>query len=596
MSEATDKLRADHEALIGELEAAGAHFTGNSCRCPFHEDKHASAGIYETGGVWRFKCQVPTCGFCGDIFDVRARVAKRPVEDILRAESANNRPPDAISSPATPKAERVFASFDDVERAIPGQVEGRYTYTNPDDDAVDMLVVRFRKAGEGKRFFQYKPHPAGGFTFGAPPKPWPIYRRDLLRHDSLAIVTEGEKSSDVLNALGIIATTSPGGSGNASNADWSPLGGKSVFLWPDFDEAGEKYMSEVAGLLDRLKDPPTVHWIEPTAIGVPLKGDAYDFLEQRAGESDDFKRAAIFALLDNAEPLGASRDVGTLIEDTISGKRKAILWPWCKVGKLAKALLPGTLTIVCGPPGATKSFWLLEALAHWHKEEIPVAVFELEEDRAYHLLRSLAQQSGESGMTNDEWVKNNPRLAREHYKEHQSFLDSFGRRIWAAPDKQVTLDALAEWVIARAKEGSRIIAIDPVTIATTNDKPWIADGRFLVACKTAVREYNASLILVTHPVKGTKGKADLDSLAGGAAYGRFSQTIFWLEYHSQPRDVEVMGVNESMGISVSQKQSVTINRTLHMSKTRNGIGQGLAIGFKFHKATLCSEEIGVIIK
>ena len=65
----TDTLRHDKAALLTELKHAGAQVVKPSAiKCPFHEDAHPSAGVYEDNtGVWRFKCQAAGCGFGGEV-------------------------------------------------------------------------------------------------------------------------------------------------------------------------------------------------------------------------------------------------------------------------------------------------------------------------------------------------------------------------------------------------------------------------------------------------------------------------------------------------------------------------------------------------
>jgi DNA primase len=40
--------------------------------------------------------------------------------------------------------------------------------------------------------------------------------------------------------------TSSGGSNAANKADWSPMEGRDVSIWPDNDDAGRHYAAEVA--------------------------------------------------------------------------------------------------------------------------------------------------------------------------------------------------------------------------------------------------------------------------------------------------------------------------------------------------------------
>ncbi|TAM54171.1 MAG: DUF3987 domain-containing protein, partial [Burkholderiaceae bacterium] len=77
---------------------------------------------------------------------------------------------------------------------------------------------------------------------------------------------------------GILATTS-GGSSSADSADWAPLQGRSVVLWPDNDEAGRKYAEAVTAKLQALGC--TVEWIAPDVVAsLPPKGDCVGWLAQ----------------------------------------------------------------------------------------------------------------------------------------------------------------------------------------------------------------------------------------------------------------------------------------------------------------------------
>jgi DNA primase len=65
------------------------------------------------------------------------------------------------------------------------------------------------------------------------------------------IVVEGEKCADAAAKIfpHSIVTTSPNGAVAAHKADWSPLRGRNVLLWPDNDEPGRSYMGAVAAEL-----------------------------------------------------------------------------------------------------------------------------------------------------------------------------------------------------------------------------------------------------------------------------------------------------------------------------------------------------------
>lgn len=605
-----DTIRRDRAALEAELRNAGARIRGNTFTCinPDHDDRHASGSIHQgDDGAWRAKCHV--CDTRWDVFDVAALNQGRDVADVLPGSNRPQTPrvtseveptdtandgEQAHGGPQTPRVAekrppRTFDTLDALKAAVPGHVEATYVYTDPQTCRPDLVVVRFiPRDRDRKQFWQARPH-GDGFALEAPPKPWPLYNRSRVAEADIVVVTEGEKCVHALHDIGIIATTSPGGAGKAEHADWSPLAGKTVYLWPDHDEAGIQHMQTVARLLDRLDPAPRVHWIDPAAtLNLPPKGDACDYLHAMAGASQADQRRAVDDVLADAESMGANREVWALLEATISGQRRAIAWPWRATGSLTKALLPGTVTILCGDPGATKSFMLLEAAAYWHARGERVALYELEEDRAFHLCRVLAQQAGDGRLTDDDHIRCNPDDAREAHALHAGFLDAFGRCIWAAPDEPVSLPDLTKWVRQRAEAGCRIIAVDPVTAAQSSDKQWLDDQKFIIECKAAIRETGASLVLVTHPKKGRKGVVGLDELAGGASYVRFSQTVLWLETHHDPK---VVNITTPMGTAEQD-----INRTLHLCKARNGKGAGLAVGYTFDSDTLRFTEHGIIRK
>ncbi|MHC4071462.1 MAG: AAA family ATPase [Planctomycetota bacterium] len=276
-----------------------------------------------------------------------------------------------------------------------------------------------------------------------------------------------------------------------------------------------------------------------------------------------------------------------MIEETIAGRREAVKWPWGRVGGLTKALQVGTVTIICGNVGASKSFMELESSAHRHENGIKTAIFQLEEDRDFHLNRCLAQKSQTAGITDPDWIKDNPELARALYVEHEAWLESFGACIYASPRVQPTLEQVAEWVKARAKAGCRVIAVDPITVAAHRTRNvWEEDNAFLHDIKRTATDHHCSVVLITHPIKAVSFP-DVTQLAGGAAYSRFAQTILWLESHPE----KTSKIKTDCGTT-----EIEHNRTLHLLKARNGKGQGIKLAFNFKSESLTLREEGIILR
>lgn len=118
----------------------------------------------------------------------------------------------------------------------------------------------------------------GGFELGEPayPSGKPLYRLHELatRPDETILVCEGELCADALVKVGVLATTS-GAADSAAKADWRPLAGRDVTIWPDNDEAGQRYATEAAERLLALGC--TVRVIDVDKLGLPKKGDAADW-------------------------------------------------------------------------------------------------------------------------------------------------------------------------------------------------------------------------------------------------------------------------------------------------------------------------------
>lgn len=583
----TDTIRADQSALLDALRDAGADVSKpKAMRCPFHDDNTPSAGVYEKGGVWRFKCQ--SCGAGGDVFDIRALYEGRPVEEVLKETSGSESKPAPIPMPVV----TVYESVEEIQQTF-AKVREVYRYTNPDTRELDMVVFRCKETDGRKSFMQGRPE-RGGIALKAPPKPWPIYNRIRVSSADVVVVVEGEKDVHTLHLGGIIATTSPGGAGKASHADWSPLAGKTVYLWPDNDQPNDKgertgiaHMREVARILDELDPAPRILWIDCDRLDLPDKGDATDYVDGLPDHSPKSIGLAVRAVMQDAEPVGASSEVTALVNDTISGKRRAIAWPWQLVGDFTKALLPATVTLLCGDPGATKSFMMLEAAAYWHDHGESVALLELEENRVFHLYRALAQRVGQSAILDDDWVRDNADQVTWFVQNHQEWLDTFGRCLHVNEDDAVTLADVARWVERMARAGKRIIAVDPITAVATGPSPWIDALEFLTSVKHTITAHECSLVLVTHPRKGRDGGTLLDDVAGGAAYTRFTQTVLWLEHHEPPKDRRIAATG---GI-----EPVHSNRTIHICKARNARGQGHRLAFRLDGASLRFCELGLIV-
>jgi DNA polymerase III delta prime subunit len=404
---------------------------------------------------------------------------------------------------------------------------------------------------------------------------------------------EGEKCVEALWELGIVAVTSAGGAGSGKHTDWTPLAGRDVVLWPDNDAEpfkGQKHMEEVGNLLAGLNPVPHVRMVEIKALDIPIKGDAVEFLARLHEKTNTEKRSAILAVMQDAVSISAVRDLLELIEDAISGRRKAIDLPWRGINEMALALLPSNIVILCGAPGCGKSFALLEVAHFLFCSDVSVAIYMLEEDTSYHLNRLWAQLEGNPNLLNPQWMKDHPEETRAAKDRHIRQLESFATVIESAPNKQPTLNDLLKWTEIKANAGCRVIIVDPISVAKMGREPWNEATEFMVSAKKLMRESAASMIVSAHPKKGAQanGLVDLDSVAGGAGFTRLAQTVFWLEMHS---DFHTSNIQGSYGII----ESCTHNRTMHVLKARNAAGQGQKVALQFDRRKLVFTELGIVV-
>lgn len=157
--------------------------------------------------------------------------------------------------------------------------EGMHAYRNAEGEP---LFWRIRlKHPNGEKWMRPMRWTGDGYALGepaAPPEGRVVYRLPELLADAAATVwiVEGEACADALAARGAVATTS-GSCSSADGADWAPLAGRSVRVWPDNDAAGAKYADAVIEHLHAFGC--VVERVDVAALNLPDKGDCVDWLK-----------------------------------------------------------------------------------------------------------------------------------------------------------------------------------------------------------------------------------------------------------------------------------------------------------------------------
>lgn len=165
-----------------------------------------------------------------------------------------------------------------------GAPSARWAYR---DSAGKLLgfVCRFELIDIGKAFrplFWGRWNGKTGWYWKAPKTPRPLYNLPALETHPTAevIVTEGEKAADSATAHfpDHVAVSPMNGAKSPTKADWSPLIGRHVIVWGDYDEPGKMFGHTVASLCQKI-GAASVRIIEmPTAF--PEKWDLADPLPE----------------------------------------------------------------------------------------------------------------------------------------------------------------------------------------------------------------------------------------------------------------------------------------------------------------------------
>ena len=323
--------RHDRDALVRELELAGAEVKGNNVKCFLHDDAHASASIFVgDDGIPRFWCQV--CDKGGDLIDIsRMRNGTFMKTTTAKAKTTKTSFSGKSTAPTkmwTPRdrsgeSESRPMTLDTVRQWITkkrGPIELEHIY--PDEHGTEIMRMFRFVPHDGSKPKDYMParREGDGYILKQLPKPWPLYQLDKIIGADVVVVCEGEKCCDALADLGIPATTNVHGAEKGKYTDWSPLGGKELIVWGDPDAKGQKHVLQVGGILSRLNPAPQIKVIVPASLGLSGKQDVVDYIDRcRNGDGNDVKPEVLKAL-----GTAKSFEVATATQDTVSintGKR-----------------------------------------------------------------------------------------------------------------------------------------------------------------------------------------------------------------------------------------------------------------------------------
>ena len=388
------------------------------------------------------------------------------------------------------------------------QPEALHEYRDANGEPV-LWRIRLRHPETGEKWMRPMHWNGSTYALGEPPAPAegrPLYRLpELLAADPQApvFVVEGEKCADALARLGLIATTS-GSASSADGADWRPVQGRNVILWPDHDDAGRKYADAVRARLSGLGAP--CECLDVAALGLSEKGDAVDWIvahpEATAAEVLALPRAVQVEREGDGVRLLCMADV----------EMRPVDWLWS--GWLAR----GKLHILAGSPGTGKTTIALALAAtvstggRWPDGErcnggkpAHVLVWSGEDDPADTIAPRLAAAGAD--------------LARVHAIQS---VRIGGESI--AFDPAEHLPELAARIAELGDVG--LLIVDPIVSAVAGDGHKNGDvRRGLEPLVRLGQDFGCAVLGISHFSKGTGGKDPTERVTGSIAFGALARVV-----------------------------------------------------------------------
>jgi 5S rRNA maturation endonuclease (ribonuclease M5)/KaiC/GvpD/RAD55 family RecA-like ATPase len=507
------------EQLKSLILSTGAIFKGDSCTCPFHRDRNPSAGIYQSAnGNWRFKCQVCE-GLNFDAVGFEAQITGKSVDEIIKGKDSRNE----VAASYTEDQIRTMFSKDRGFKYL-------HEYKNAKGEVTHFVACKYD--GEHKKFTQISRY---GFNFVLKNNSNlnPLFRLDKIKDCETVVMVEGEKCVYALEYIGIdYASTTMGGAKNAKKTDLTPLRGKRVIIWPDNDKVGKEYMDDLIALLTPLDC--TIGTIDPNEMMLNEKEDVADYVQR------NFKDYSKEELKNDIEQTIAEAKTNDYFEthylkhmdDLRSGVYKSLDIGWDNLSK-SKWLQGGTVTTLCAKPGVGKTWFVHNLSIRCMERGIKVANIQLEDSKEYHINRILMAMAS---------VQNDPDLMTEEdlvrMTECRKYINEISKILVIPEFDKCDLVSMAELIKQKAIDGCKLIILDSVSVAERKGMNIAeADQIFVNKVKMVVKIYKCRVVLVTHP-KTTASQTNrdgkqittmsMDTIAGGTAYQRLSQTILWL--------------------------------------------------------------------
>jgi energy-coupling factor transporter ATP-binding protein EcfA2 len=385
-----------------------------------------------------------------------------------------------------------------------------HTYTDARGQPL-YFRIRAKHPQTGEKWLRPMRRNGRGYELGEPefPDGKPLYRLDdLARNASAVWFVEGENCADALVKLGLLATTA-GSVTSDERADFRPLAGRKVTLWPDNDRPGIEHMQRVAAKLAALGC--SVETIAVSRLGLAEHGDCVDWLSAHARAT----RAHLPTLPRlQAAPSGVTDTSGLELIRGADVELQPVTWLW------RDWLAAGALHVLAGAPGAGKSTLALAMAAtitsggRWPDgscaEPGDVVIWSGEDNISTTLKPRLVAMGAD--------------VSRVHFVG-RAFDEHGSREFDPAEDMQRLREALSR--LATQGRKVHLVVLDPIVSAVAGDSNKAAEVRRSLQPIRDMAETLACAVLgISHYSKGTAGRDPVERVTGSIAFGAVPRLVF----------------------------------------------------------------------
>ncbi len=158
--------------------------------------------------------------------------------------------------------------------------EGIFSYTDPNGSPL-YWKARYKNYSAKKKHFAYVHQQKDSFVKLKPKfeSGDPLYNLTGIKKAELVWIVEGELKADTLmRSDDAITATTTGGLTTVKGADWTPLKGKKVIIWPDTGKDFDGYIQAIAAIL--LPLGCSIQAVDQAALGLEEKQDCVDWIKK----------------------------------------------------------------------------------------------------------------------------------------------------------------------------------------------------------------------------------------------------------------------------------------------------------------------------